>query len=163
MRDLRVDGAWYPRRRMEAPGAMPNGTRVTVASAYKDQDGHRPGDFGTIEASLGPAKMVQFDDELHYIYVVKWDDTPDVMAFLADVRLREIKGRWSVAIVWLLYDHPRDYPNDFVARKLNYDEPTNEILCFGSLEEARRHLRALDLVCIGRHPGDDPEMIEVWL
>ena len=149
-------------RRIEAPGAMPNGTRVTATGVYKDGDGHRPGDLGTIVVSLGPAKILGCDDELHYTYFVEWDDTPDVPVYLADVRLRDV-GRWSGAIVWMLYDRPRGYPNDFVARKLNYDEPTNEMLLFRSLEDARRRLTALGLACIGRHPDDDPEMIEVWL
>ena len=147
---------------MQAPGAMPNGTRVTVTGVHKDGDGHRPGDLGTIVASLGPAKRLEFDDELHFTYLIKWDDA-EFSGFLADVRLREIKGRWSVANVWLLYDHPSAHPNNFVAMRFSYDEPTNEVLFFRSLQEARRHSRALDLVCIGRHPEDDPEMVEVWL
>jgi hypothetical protein len=63
--DLRVEGEWYPRRRMEAPGAMPNGMRVTATGVHKDGDGHRPGDFGTIIASLGPAKILGSDYDLH--------------------------------------------------------------------------------------------------
>ena len=148
--------------RIEAPGAMPNGTRVTATGVYKDGDGHRPGDLGTIVLSLGPAKMPQFGDDLHYGYYVAWDDTPDVPVYLADVRLRDV-GRWTNAVVWMLYDHPHDYPDYFAARKFNYDEPTSEILLFGSLEDARRGLRALGFTCIGRHPDDDPEMVEVWL
>ncbi len=161
MSDLRVEGAGYPRRRIEAPGAMPNGTRVTPTGVYKDGDAHRPGDLGTILVSLGPAKMEQFDDEQHYMYAVQWDDT-EVPVFLADLRLRDV-GRWKNAVTWMLYDRPRGYPNDFVAKRLNYDEPTNETLLFSSLEHARRHLTALGLTCIGRHPDDDPEMPEVWL
>jgi hypothetical protein len=148
--------------RIEAPGAMPNGTRVTATGVYKDGDSHRPGDLGTIVASLGPAKRLGFGDELHYTYFVEWDNPSDIPVSLADVRLRDV-GRWSNAVVWMLYDHPRGYPSDFVAREFSYDEPTNEVLFFRSLEEARRFLTALGLACIGRHPEDDPEMIEVWL
>jgi hypothetical protein len=105
---------------------------------------------------------LEFDDELHYTYVVEWDDTPNVPVSLADLRLRHVE-RWSSAVVWMLYDRPRGYPNEFVARKLNHDEPTNEILLFRSLEDARWGLRASGLTCIGRHPDDDPEMVEVWV
>lgn len=160
---IRTKAGDDPRRRHEAKGAMPNGTRVTATGVYKDGDGHRPGDLGTIVASLGPARMVEFDDDiLHYTYAVDWDDTPNVPVFLHDVRLRDLR-RWRNAVVWLIYDHCRDYPNDFAARKFNYDEPTAEKLLFRSLEDTRRGLKALGLTCIGRHPDDDPEMVEVWL
>ena len=148
--------------RIEAPGAMSNGTRVTATGVYKDGDSHRPGDLGTISASLGPAKILGFGDELHYIYFVEWDNPSDIPVCLTDVRLREVE-RWRSAIIWMLYDRPHGYPNEFIARKLNHDELTNEILLFRSVEDARRGLRALGLTCIGRHPYDDPEMIEVWL
>lgn len=65
---------------------------------------------------------------------------------------------------WVIYDHPADVPDAFVARLWLGSEPTLEIILADTLEAARSavHLRG------GRHwvprfEVDDPAIVEVWL
>jgi hypothetical protein len=69
--------------------------------------------------------------------------------------------------IWVIYDHPRDFPNAFVARP--QFETVDGIKQFGEgyaapdLEVLRDHMRRMGLVCLARHPDDDPVIIEVWI
>jgi hypothetical protein len=65
--------------------------------------------------------------------------------------------------LWTIYDHPRDHPDMFVARKFIYDRPTMSTLMSGDLERLRDTLRGMGLVCINRDPSDDPKIVETWL
>lgn len=67
--------------------------------------------------------------------------------------------------LWTVYSHPKDYPDDFVARKFLGDAPTAEHIKAPTLQELRRKLRdiAPGLACIQRHPTDEPQIVEVWL
>lgn len=70
--------------------------------------------------------------------------------------------------MWTIYDHPKDYPDHFIARKWSVgtkkDEPeaTDEIIARATLDEVRSVL-PLGLYCIGRKPEDDPCIVEVWI
>lgn len=71
--------------------------------------------------------------------------------------------------LFTIYDHPRDYPDQFVCRRSEVT-PTEirpmEIVAAGqTLEECRdtltRHFPGLH--CLGRQPEDDPVIVEVWV
>ncbi len=68
-------------------------------------------------------------------------------------------------IQFVIYDSPKDYPGQWVARKFTitpgkiYAGPA--YIC-DSLEAARAHVPA-DLVNIGRKPADDWAIKEVWI
>jgi len=64
--------------------------------------------------------------------------------------------------IWTIYDHPTDYPDVFVARKFNYDQPTDEILTDTTLD-GLRHKLPNNLTCLKRDPLDDPKIVECWL
>ena len=77
-----------------------------------------------------------------------------------------MSGAMEKLAMWTVYDHPKDFPDKFVARKwLVATEPvaTDEHLVSDSLEWLRRRFEEMGLYCIPRNPGDDPNIVEVWL
>lgn len=72
-----------------------------------------------------------------------------------------------VFTLWCVYDHPKDYPREFVARRHDVHPgmsvPTEEVIVSEKLEPLREELSGKGLQCIGRHGGDDPCILEVWL
>jgi hypothetical protein len=69
--------------------------------------------------------------------------------------------------VYAIYDSPKDMPGMFVVRAHNVEQ--GEVKAdpgadaFHSLQEARAHCQRLGLVCMQRHPDDDPVIVETWL
>lgn len=67
--------------------------------------------------------------------------------------------------MWVIYDHPRDFPKSWVVRRWYGPHPDHSWLAIApSLQAAR------DAACIAggnvmmdRSPGDDPVIVEVWL
>jgi len=73
----------------------------------------------------------------------------------------------SALAMWTVYDHPRDFPDEFVARRFDVDgkgaRPTDEILTSSSLDLLRAELASRGLTVINRLPKDEPQIVEVWL
>lgn len=69
--------------------------------------------------------------------------------------------------VWVVYDHPKDYPDFYVVRKQiampGEVIPTKQVWMSESLESLRDELRQRWLTCIPRDPADDPKIIETWI
>lgn len=65
--------------------------------------------------------------------------------------------------LWTVYDHPRDYPNQFVARRFDVDQPTSDVFVADDLETLREILAAEGLTRLARDPDDDAKIVEVWL
>lgn len=65
--------------------------------------------------------------------------------------------------IWVIYDHPRDFPNDFVARRWVGEEATREIICAKTVNALRDMLEGRGLVRLERHHSDDPVIMETWL
>lgn len=69
--------------------------------------------------------------------------------------------------IWTLYDHPRDAPESFVARRFaitgGNSFPTDEIYLSETLEPLRAMMAEKGLVCMPRQEGDDPVIIESWI
>ena len=69
--------------------------------------------------------------------------------------------------MWTIYDHPRDFPDFYVARLFKVDaegtRATVEVVLSSSLDEIRRSMCLLGLTCLNRSPEDDPLIVEVWL
>jgi hypothetical protein len=67
--------------------------------------------------------------------------------------------------MWTIYDHPLDFPDVFVARRVEVTGdgpiPGEEIYTGDSLDEVRAQLPP-GLVCFTRHPHDDPVIVETW-
>ena len=73
----------------------------------------------------------------------------------------------DVLEMWTLYDHPRDHPGKFVARKFDVGEgisqATGETLLADTLQALRAEMLARGLVCLSRDPNHDPVIIETWI
>lgn len=72
----------------------------------------------------------------------------------------------SVLNIWTIYDHPRDFPNCFVARRHEVrsgeSAPTADVAISTDLEALRSEMMNRGLVCIPRQSGDDPMIVESW-
>jgi hypothetical protein len=70
-------------------------------------------------------------------------------------------------IQWTIYDHPRDHPTMFVARKWwvdgNGPQPTTDMMISANVEDLRSAMAQMGLTCLPRYPDDDPVILEVWL
>jgi hypothetical protein len=68
--------------------------------------------------------------------------------------------------MWTVYDHPTDYPNQFVARKFLVNSKgvvrTNDMFLADTLEEIR-DLLPPGLMNLYRYAQDDPNIIETWI
>ena len=64
--------------------------------------------------------------------------------------------------IWVIYNHPLDYPDGYVARKFIGETPTNDVKIGGFLDELRAQLPP-GLTRFDRFPGDDPVIEETWL
>jgi hypothetical protein len=69
--------------------------------------------------------------------------------------------------LWTVYDHPRDYPDSYVARLMligrrGVIQRTNAMYTADSLDELRSLLPP-GLTCLPRHEEDDPVILEVWI
>lgn len=69
--------------------------------------------------------------------------------------------------IWAIYDHPKDYPEGYIARKWDCTtfppKATDETLTGKTLKEVRMQLSRGSLHRISRFPTDDPCLVEVWL
>lgn len=67
--------------------------------------------------------------------------------------------------LWVVYDHPLDYPDLFVVRRYRGTQPTDELIVGPSLLSVRTQLRARrsDLIRFERAENDDPCVVEVYL
>ena len=65
--------------------------------------------------------------------------------------------------------HPKDYPGEYVARKVviteDFYRSSNESISSRSLRDVRNVLRSLypGLIQLKRAPDDEPHIVEVWL
>lgn len=69
--------------------------------------------------------------------------------------------------IWTVYDHPTDYPNNYVARLHVADadgsRPTETLMICPDLDLLRGQLLEMGLTCLTRSPEDDAVIVEVWL
>lgn len=68
-------------------------------------------------------------------------------------------------IMWVIYDHPLDFPDGFIARLWQGATATDRVVTGETLGAVRGKLRTLhpDLVSFHRSERDDPRIVEVWL
>lgn len=69
----------------------------------------------------------------------------------------------SIIDVWVIYDHPKDFPNEFVARKYDLDLPTDTLIQAPTLSHLQETFIKMGLTKIPRHPNDDPCITESWI
>lgn len=69
------------------------------------------------------------------------------------------------SVQYVIYERPKDFPNNYVVRRYTFFPGRVEIgeyLLADSLEQARSFI-PLGFVPIGRDPTDDPVIIETWI
>lgn len=64
--------------------------------------------------------------------------------------------------LWVVYDHPKDFPDAFVARRFRDAQPTAEYFTAPDLQQLRGMLPK-GLTRFPRHPSDDPVIVEMWM
>jgi hypothetical protein len=69
--------------------------------------------------------------------------------------------------MWTVYDHPRDYPDHYVARRFEVRggvaAATNEAYLAHQLYPLREAMLSMGLTALPRMENDDPCIIETWL
>ena len=67
--------------------------------------------------------------------------------------------------MWVIYDHPLDFPDGFIARYWRGVTATDRVVTAETLNALRGKIRTLDpnLVSFKRSREDDPAIVEVWL
>jgi hypothetical protein len=73
----------------------------------------------------------------------------------------------KTATIWTVYDHPREYPDRFVAREFDITPggitPANNVLTAPDLDTLRTALQSQGLVRTTRSPDHDPTIVEAWV
>lgn len=65
-------------------------------------------------------------------------------------------------VIWVIYDHPSDFPQYFVARPFIGERALLVHLCHKDLALLRHRLPG-GVFPLNRSPGDDPKILETWL
>jgi len=74
----------------------------------------------------------------------------------------------DVLPVWVIYDHPKDHPDGYVLRA-QFAGPdgavTHDTMAWKHthIEPLRELVKDMWLHPLGRQPGDDPAIAEVWV
>ena len=63
----------------------------------------------------------------------------------------------------VIYDHPSDFPNHYVARLWNWNQPTNVYDTADTIEELQVKLPLDGMVWIDRHPLEDRAILGTWV
>ena len=74
----------------------------------------------------------------------------------------------DVLSIWTIYDHPRDFPEGFVAREWTAKPgeesvPSDYALTAPDIDILRERMLEMGLVCLTRMPDDDPAIVETWV
>lgn len=68
--------------------------------------------------------------------------------------------------IWTVYDHPADYPGEFVARRFRHGQPLRgpcDLIRSDTLGGLRSVLASMGLTPFARDASDDPKIVETWL
>lgn len=71
--------------------------------------------------------------------------------------------------MWTVYDHPTDFPNVFVARRIEIvvgqlePEATGDIYIAHDIAQMNQHFERLGLSFLSRQEADEPQIMGVWM
>ena len=68
--------------------------------------------------------------------------------------------------IWVIYDHPADYPDVYIARRWVAYGPNagpREAIGSSRLDVLRSTLERRGLIRMDRLPADDPVILETWM
>lgn len=88
----------------------------------------------------------------------------DVIGTVMEAQYRAAQnGKLSM---WTVYDHPKDFPDGFIARRFEVDrdgpKPTMETIT-GELGAIRLAFVKAGLTRLTRNPEDEAQIVECWL
>jgi hypothetical protein len=74
----------------------------------------------------------------------------------------------ALLTIWVVYDHPTDFPDSYVARPHFVMDDHSTVVGPGAwvhddLEIIRGGLASVGLTCLQRMDDDDPVILETWL
>ena len=73
----------------------------------------------------------------------------------------------GILSLWSIYDHPDDFPDNYVARMFHSDKDgaraTNKVMVGPSLNQIRNVMQSAGLTCLMRDRNDPPNVVETWL
>jgi len=72
-----------------------------------------------------------------------------------------LRPEWKMN-TYSIYEHPADYPDDFVVRRWENTDPKELVGTAKTLEAARKYVPH-GMVNVGRYAQDDPCIVEVWI
>lgn len=81
-----------------------------------------------------------------------------------EVEMFDLKKAMKQTIIPLIciYDHPKDYPDKYVARLWDCNKATNIIATADTLQGIRVKIPE-GMVRMERDQGDDPVIVETWI
>lgn len=65
--------------------------------------------------------------------------------------------------IWVIYDHPKDFPDSVVVRIFWGEVPDTLTQHFLSIASARRHMLCRGRLPLPRDASDDPVIVESWI
>lgn len=69
--------------------------------------------------------------------------------------------------MWVVYDHPLDFPSNFVAREFLITESgsraTGKFILSPRMEDIRQMMMDYMLSPLARDPSDEPHIVESWV
>jgi hypothetical protein len=88
------------------------------------------------------------------------DDEPQNRVAMANYDASFERGHLAI---WTIFDHPKDYPEGFIARMFEVGEGPTDQSVTGDLAFIRQVFEDVGLTCIPRDPNDEPQIVESWL
>jgi hypothetical protein len=83
---------------------------------------------------------------------------------ILDLQAESVK-RGALSI-WTVYDHPKDFPHSYVARRFEVGvdgaHATTDIVQ-GELAIIRKSFLTCGLTCLVRNDADEPQILESWI
>jgi len=89
-------------------------------------------------------------------------DGDDIMIPAQALDLQRMMTQLGGLVLWVVYENPKDYPGQFVARPGVTGGMGRAVLLADSLDELRALLPP-GLHRLERDPNDDPVVVEVWV
>jgi hypothetical protein len=65
--------------------------------------------------------------------------------------------------MWTVYHSPTDCPGRYVARLFENGQPTGEAIVSATLIGIISEMEARGLIFLPRSPGDEPQVLGVWI
>ena len=86
------------------------------------------------------------------------------MTVYDDLQMIFARDRHTVPLVtWTIYDHPKDHPDAYVARRFVGETPSAVAVAHEDIDCLRDVFARAGLVPLMRAETDDPSIIETWI